>query len=290
MNTQNQTHVHWLNLYRIRHHILVGWRYLILTLIVVILLTPLYWMVATSLKSSEQTFALPPAWIPHPLRWRNYVDIFIQVPFGRFLINTLILECWIILGQLFSSAVVGYGFARLRFPGRNVLFLLLLSTLMIPYQVTLVPRFILFTKLGWINTYLPFIVPAFMGNAFLIFLVRQYMMSIPFDLDEAATIDGANRFQIFWHIVLPIAKPALVLVVVFTFVDVWNDFLGPLIYLNDTEKFTVALGLNFFRGARETSWELLMAAATLATVPPTLLFFFMQKQLIGGIASVGLKG
>jgi ABC-type glycerol-3-phosphate transport system permease component len=153
-----------------------------------------------------------------------------------------------------------------------------------------VPRFILFTKLGWINTYLPLIVPTFTGSAFLIFLVRQYMMSIPFDLDEAATIDGANRLQIFWHVILPIAKPALVLVVVFTFVDTWNDFLGPLIYLNDTSKFTIALGLNFFRGARETSWELLMAAATLATVPPTLIFFFMQKQLIGGISSVGLKG
>ncbi len=276
--------------YRLRKVSGVFWRYFILTFLVVILIVPLYWMVATSLKTSEQTFALPPKWIPNPVRWRNYVDIFIQVPFGRFLVNTLIIEFWSILGQLFSSALVGYGFARLRFPGRNALFLLLLSTLMIPYQVTLVPRFILFTKLGWINTYLPLIVPTFTGSAFLIFLVRQYMMSIPFDLDEAATIDGANRLQIFWHVILPIAKPALVLVVVFTFVDTWNDFLGPLIYLNDTSKFTIALGLNFFRGARETSWELLMAAATLATVPPTLIFFFMQKQLIGGISSVGLKG
>jgi len=267
-----------------------AWKYAVLIALTLILLTPLYWMVATSVKTSLQTFALPPAWVPNPVRWRNYIDVFIEVPFGRFLLNTAIIEVWSIIGQVSASALVAYGFARLKFPGRGFLFLLLLSTLMVPYQVTLIPRFILFTKLHWINTYLPLIVPTFTGSAFLIFLVRQYMMSIPFDLDEAATIDGANKLQIFWHIILPIAKPALVLVVVFTFVDVWNDFLGPLIYLNDTAKFTVALGLNFFRGARETSWELLMAAATLATLPPTIVFFLMQKQLIGGISSVGLKG
>jgi len=276
--------------YRWRRRLMFVWKYAVLIVLTLILLTPLYWMVATSVKTSLQTFALPPAWVPNPVRWRNYIDVFTEVPFGRFLLNTAIIEFWSIIGQVSASALVAYGFARLKFPGRGFLFLLLLSTLMVPYQVTLIPRFILFTKLHWINTYLPLIVPTFTGSAFLIFLVRQYMMSIPFDLDEAATIDGANKLQIFWHIILPIAKPALVLVVVFTFVDVWNDFLGPLIYLNDTAKFTVALGLNFFRGARETSWELLMAAATLATLPPTIVFFLMQKQLIGGISSVGLKG
>ena len=155
--------------------------------------------------------------------------------------------------------LVAYGFARLRFPGRNVLFLLMLSTLMIPYQVTLVPRFIMFAKLGLINSYWPLILPAFTGSPFLIFLVRQYMMSIPFDLDEAAYIDGAGRFEVFWRIILPLARPALMLVVVFTFIDVWNDFLQPLIYLNDPNMFTVSLGLSFFQGARETNWNLLMA-------------------------------
>ncbi len=276
--------------YRWRRLLASIWKYFMLIALALILLTPLYWMLITSLKTSLQTFALPPAWVPDPVRWRNYIDIFTEVPFGRFLLNTVIIEFWSIIGQVSASALVAYGFARLKFPGRGFLFMLLLSTLMVPYQVTLIPRFILFTKLHWINTYLPLIVPTFTGSAFLIFLVRQYMMSIPFDLDEAATIDGANKLQIFWHVILPIAKPALVLVVVFTFVDVWNDFLGPLIYLNDTAKFTVALGLNFFRGARETSWELLMAAATLATLPPTIVFFLMQKQLIGGISSVGLKG
>ena len=166
----------------------------------------------------------------------------------------------------------------------------MLSTLMIPYQVTLVPRFILFAKLGMINSYVPLILPAFTGSPFLIFLVRQYMMSIPYDLDEAAYIDGASRFQVFLRIILPLARPALVLVTVFTFIDVWNDFLQPLIYLNNPEMFTVSLGLSFFQGARETNWNLLMAASVLAMLPPLMLFFFAQKQLIGGISIEGLKG
>jgi multiple sugar transport system permease protein len=156
--------------------------------------------------------------------------------------------------------------------------------------VTLIPRFILFAELGWINTYLPLIVPAFVGSPFLIFLVRQYMMSIPFDLDEAAYIDGATRFDVFWRIILPLSRPALVLVVVFTFVGTWNDFLQPLIYLNDPNLFTVSLGLSFFQGARETNWNLLMAGSLLATIPPLILFFIAQRQLIGGISIEGLKG
>jgi multiple sugar transport system permease protein len=195
-----------------------------------------------------------------------------------------------VAGELFAVTLVAYGFARLRFPGRSILFLMMLSTLMIPYHVTLVPRFILFSKLGWINTYLPLTVPAFTGSSFLIFLMRQYMMTIPFDLDEAAYIDGANRFDVFWRIILPLSRPALVLVVVFTFVGVWNDFLQPLIYLNDPQLFTVSLGLSFFQGTRETNWNLLMAGSLLATIPPLLLFFFAQRQLIGGISIEGLKG
>ena len=186
--------------------------------------------------------------------------------------------------------VVAYWSALLRFPGRSLLFLLMLSTLMIPYHVTLVPRFVLFAKLGWTNTYLPLIVPAFTGSSFLIFMVRQYMMSIPFDLDEAAYIDGASRFDVFRLIILPLSRPALVLVVVFTFVGTWNDFLQPLIYLNDPQLFTVSLGLSFFQGTRETNWNLLMAGSLLATLPPLLLFFVAQRQLIGGISVEGLKG
>jgi len=264
--------------------------YASLLAIAAIIVLPLYWMVSTALKTPQQTFAIPPDFAPNPVEWENFVRVFEEVPFGRFILNSFILVALNVIGELFAVTLVAYGFARLRFPGRSFLFLLMLATLMIPYQVTLVPRFILFSKLGWINTYLPLVVPAFTGSAFLIFLVRQYMMSIPFDLDEAAYIDGASRFRVFWSIILPLSRPALMLVIVFTFVGVWNDFLQPLIYLNDPQLFTVSLGLSFFQGTRETNWNLLMAGSLLATLPPLLLFFFAQRQLIGGISIEGLKG
>ncbi|MEP7291501.1 MAG: carbohydrate ABC transporter permease [Chloroflexota bacterium] len=264
--------------------------YATLIAVAVIIVLPLYWMIATALKTEQQTFAIPPAFAPNPIAWENFSNVFVEVPFGRFILNSFVLVALNVIGELFAVTLVAYGFARIRFPGRSLLFLLMLSTLMIPYQVTLVPRFILFSKLGWVNTYLPLVIPAFTGSSFLIFLVRQYMMSIPFDLDEAAFIDGASRFQVFWNIILPLSRPALMLVIVFTFVGVWNDFLQPLIYLNDPQLFTVSLGLSFFQGTRETNWNLLMAGSLLATIPPLLLFFFAQRQLIGGISIEGLKG
>lgn len=264
--------------------------YTVVMVLAALFMIPLYWMFSTALKSSQQTFAIPPTWVPAPPQWSNFARVFEEVPFGRFYLNTFFLAFVNIVGHLVSVTLVAYGFARLRLPGRNILFLVMLSTLMIPYHVTLVPRFILFSKLGMINTYWPLILPAFTGSPFLIFLVRQYMMSIPFDLDEAAYIDGANRFDVFWRIILPLTRPALMLVIVFTFIDVWNDFLQPLIYLNDPDMFTVSLGLSFFQGARETNWNLLMAGSVLAMIPPLILFFFAQKQLIGGISVEGLKG
>ncbi len=264
--------------------------YSVLSLLAILFMIPLYWMFSTALKSPQQTFAIPPEWVPAPARWSNFGNVFEEVPFARFYLNTIFLVTMNVIGQLFAVTLVAYGFARLRFPGRGILFLVMLSTLMIPYQVTLVPRFIMFSKLGMVNSYYPLILPAFTGSPFLIFLVRQYMMSIPYDLDEAAYIDGASRFGVFWHIILPLARPALMLVIVFTFIDVWNDFLQPLIYLNDPDMFTVSLGLSFFQGARETNWNLLMAASVLAMLPPLGLFFFAQRQLIGGISIEGLKG
>ncbi len=264
--------------------------YATLIAVAFVLVLPLYWMLATALKTPEQTFALPPEWIPNPMAWENFTQVFEEVPFGRFILNTVILVALNIMGELFAVTLVAYGFARLRFPGRSLLFLLMLSTLMIPYHVTLVPRFILFSRIGWVNTYLPLFVPAFTGSSFLIFMVRQYMMSIPFDLDEAAYIDGASRLQVFWHVILPLSRPALMLVVVFTFVGVWNDFLQPLIYLNDPNLFTISLGLSFFQDVRDTNWNLLMAGSLMASIPPLLLFFFAQRQLIGGISIEGLKG
>ena len=265
-------------------------KYAVLPGLGVIFMTPFYWMFATALKSDAQLFTLPPAWVPNPLEWQNFARVFQEVPFGRFILNSTWLVIWNVVGQVFATAMVAYGFARLRFPGRNFLFMILLATLMVPKQVTLVPQFILFAKLGWINTYLPLILPAFGGSPFLIFLVRQYMMTLPRDLDEAATIDGASRWQILLYVIMPLTTPALILVTVFTFTDVWNDFMGPLIYLNDPNKFTVSLGLSFFQGVKDTSWHLLMAAALMAMIPPVILFLFTQKRLLGGLATTGLKG
>ncbi len=264
--------------------------YFVLLIFAVVFLVPFYWMFATALKGDEQLFQLPPAWVPNPLVWENFAQVFKEVPFGRFLTNSVVLVVWNVVGQVVSCTLIAYGFARLRFPGRDALFLVLLATLMVPRQVTLVPQFILFAKLGWVNTYLPLILPAFTGSPFLIFLMRQYMMTIPLDLDEAATIDGAGRLQILRHVIMPISGPALVLVAVFTFTDVWNDFMGPLIYLNDPEKFTVSLGLSFFQGAKETSWHLLMAGSLMSMIPPMILFFLAQKRLLGGLAAAGIKG
>lgn len=264
--------------------------YTVLFIFAILFLTPFYWMFATALKGSEQLFQLPPSWVPNPVVWENFAQVFREVPFDKFIINSVILVIWNVVGQLLSCTLVAYGFARLRFPGRNILFFVLLATLMVPRQVTLVPQFILFAKLGWVNTYLPLILPAFAGSPFLIFLMRQYMLTIPLDLDEAATIDGASRLQILRHIIAPISMPAIVLVAVFTFTDVWNDFMGPLIYLNDPEKFTVTLGLSFFQGAKETSWNLLMAGSLMAMIPPMILFFIAQKRLLGGLAAAGIKG
>jgi ABC-type glycerol-3-phosphate transport system permease component len=255
-----------------------------------VFLIPLFWMMSTSLKTTAQTWVFPPQWVPNPVKWENFADVFRLVPFWLFIRNTLIVVFWNILGQGGSTSLVAYGFARLRFPGRATLFILMIATLMIPYQVTLIPTFLLFKELGWINTYLPLTVPAFTGSAFFIFLVRQYMMTIPTDLDEAARIDGCGYFQVLYRILLPLCKPPLTIVVVFTFVGVWNDFLGPLIYLNDVAKYTIGVGLSLFRGRVGTNWNVLMAASLMAVLPSLVLYFSAQNRLIGGIASVGIKG
>lgn len=264
--------------------------YAVLIVLGFLFMLPFYWMISTALKTEVQLFQIPPAWVPDPLAFENFAQVFKEVPFDRFILNSAMLVFWNVTGQVFSTTLVAYGFSRFRFPGRNFLFLILLGTMMVPQQITLVPQFIIFSKLGWVNTYLPLILPAFGGSPYLIFLVRQYMMSIPMDLDEAAMIDGASRWQILWRVIFPISVPALILVVVFTFVAVWNDFMGPLIYLNDPDMFTVTLGLSFFQGAKETSWQLLMAGSLMAMVPPVVLFLLAQRRLLGGIAAAGIKG
>jgi ABC-type glycerol-3-phosphate transport system permease component len=264
--------------------------YLVLISIAILLITPFYWMIATALRSSEQVLQLPPSWYPNPVTLENFPRVFQEVPFSKFIFNSFKLVFWNVIGQVFATSMVAYGFTRFRFPGKDTLFLILLGTLMIPNTITLVPQFILFARMGLVNSYLPLILPAFSGSPYLIFLMRQYMTTIPYDLDEAAMLDGANRFQVLFHVLVPLMVPALVLVTVFTFVDVWNDFLRPLVYLNDPSKFTVSIGLAFFQGTKFTAWEMLMAGSLMAMLPPAILFFLTQKRLMGGIAVTGIKG
>jgi multiple sugar transport system permease protein len=210
-----------------------GLLYLLLTAIGVVMLTPLLWMVSTSLKQRGMEFASPPQWIPHPIVWANYYETVTLVPFHLYFLNTVIITFFSTVGSLLTAAMVAYGFARIPFPGRRFLFVLLLSTLMLPYVVTLIPSFLLFKYLRWLDSFLPLIVPSFFGGSpFFIFLIRQFYATIPTDLDEAAEIDGAGYFRIWWSILLPLSRPALATVVIFSFIWNWNDFLGPLIYLN----------------------------------------------------------
>jgi ABC-type glycerol-3-phosphate transport system permease component len=265
-------------------------RHLILIAVGVFFILPLVWMISTSLKSNRQIFVFPPEWIPNPVIWRNYPDVFDYAPFLLYFKNTIMIEVACIVGTLLSSSLVAYGFSRLDAPGKNFLFILMLSTMMLPYQVWMIPLYILFTKIGWVNTFYPLTVPAFFGNALYIFLLRQFFLTIPKELEDAARIDGCSYFRIFWQIILPLTRPALATVVIFTFMGVWNDFLGPLLYLQDPEKYTLAVGLQVFLSQHGADWGLLMAASTMVVLPVIVVFFFTQKQFIQGIVLTGLKG
>lgn len=256
----------------------------------VFVLLPLYWMVSSSLKTNMQVFDYPPQWIPQPTEWGNYPALLSYMPFLTFAKNTLIIEAFVITGTLLSSSLAAYSFARLTWPGRDVVFVILLSVLMLPTFSTLVPSFILWQHLHAIDTFLPLIVPAWFGNSFFIFLLRQFFRSIPRDLEEAARIDGASILRTFISIVLPLAKPALAVVAIFAFMGVWNDFLGPLIYLNSTDNLTLAVGLNLFLTTNGTRWELLMAASSIVVVPMIVIFFIFQRYFIEGIVLTGVKG
>jgi multiple sugar transport system permease protein len=264
--------------------------YAVLTAAAVVFLLPLFWMLSSSLKPEWQVLADPPVWLPKPPRWENYREALTYVPFGRYALNTLLISLGAIVGHLLSCTVVAYGFARLRAPGKEFLFLLLLSTLMLPYPVTMVPLFAMFNRLGWINTFLPLIVPTFFGNAFYIFLLRQFFLTLPPELEDAAHMDGANTLQVLYRIILPLSTPALATVLIFTFQATWNDFLQPLIYLQDQSRYTLTLGLNFFRSSYSVNWAYLMAASLVIVLPIVVVFFLAQRQFIQGISMTGLKG
>lgn len=259
-------------------------------IVAILFLLPLFWMISSSLKPNYQVLEFPPRWLPDPIRWANYPEALTYVPFGRYTLNTLLIAAMTILGHLLSCTVVAYAFARLRAPGKDFLFLVLLATMMLPYPVTMIPIYIGFKTLGWVNSFLPLIVPAFFGSPFYIFLLRQFFLTLPAELEDAARVDGANTLQMIWHIILPISTPALATVAIFTFQASWNDFLGPLIYLHDQSKYTVSLGLNFFRSSYDVRWAYLMAASMVTMLPVILIFFLAQKLFIEGITLTGMKG
>lgn len=262
----------------------------LLLLAVIVIGVPVGWVILTALKARQQIFAWPPVYFPDPVHWDNFTEVMTAIPFARFALNSVFISLMNIIGRVLSCSLVAFAFARLRFPGKNLLFFLLLSTLMIPHQITLIPQFVLFNAIGWTGTYLPLIVPAFLGNAFFIFLMRQYIMTIPRDLDEAARIDGASTWDIFGRIIMPLCIPPMVLITVLTFLWTWNDFLNPLIYINNFDDYTIQLGLNMLRGRFNIQWNLIMAGSLLAMLPCIIIYFLTQKYLIGGIANVGIKG
>lgn len=265
--------------------------YALLTAMSLILLFPLAYMFSISLQVPGTELALPPRWFPNPIVWRNYPETFAARPFDVYLRNTLIVALASTAGIVVTASMTGYVFARLRFPGRGILFGVTLMTMMLPSVVTMIPNFIVFRILGWINTLLPLSVPAwFGGGAFNIFLFRQFFMTLPYDLDEAARIDGAGFFQIYARVLVPISQPVFATVAIFSFISHWNEFMGPLIYLNSRKWFTLALGLQTFHSEFDVRWASIMVASTLMTIPCLLIFFFFQRYFLHGVVMSGISG
>ncbi len=264
--------------------------YALMTFLALLFMLPIFWMASTSLKMPQEIFAWPPEWIPSEPQWGNYAEAFGKYPLARYMLNSAILVLANIIGGLISTPIIAYGFARFDFPGKHVLFLLMLSTMMVPGHIKLIPMFWLYQKLGLIDTYWPLILPAFFGNPFFIFLMTQFIRTIPRDLDDAARIDGAGAWGILYRIIIPLSRPALTVVVVFTFVWVWNDFLEPIIFLRDWNSYPISVGLAFFQGRYSVEWHLFMGTTLVSIIPILVVYFFAQRHLIGGLASIGIKG
>lgn len=267
--------------------------YLLLAAGAALCLVPFLWMVSSSLKTAVDVQKIPPDILPRELRLSNYLEAWRALPFTRFLFNTLFITLLSIAGELVSCSLVAYGFARFRFPGRRALFVILLSTMMIPAIVTLVPVFLFWRALGLVNTFDPLVLGSLFGvRAFYVFLLRQFFASVPRDLEEAAVLDGASPLQVFWHVFLPLVKPSLLAVALISFAAHWNDFLGPLVFLNDFDKYTMTLGLHFFQGSQtgeRPAWNLMMAMTTLMAVPVLTIFFLAQKRFVEGASFTGMK-
>lgn len=265
--------------------------YVLLSIAAILMMLPMFWMLSTAFKLFRDTFLIPPMWIPKYFSLANFQRVFQVVPFGNMMFNSVKVAALATVGQVISCTMGGYAVARMRFVGRNAIFLIILATMMVPYQVVMIPIFVIMKNLGWVNTHTALIVPAFLGGAFGIFLMRQFFMTLPNELEDAARVDGANPWQIFWSIILPISKPAVIALATLSFTNFWNDLLTPLIYLSKMELMTMPVGISFFKGMHSTEWNLLMAAALLNILPAAIIFLLTQKYLVKGIAlSSGIKG
>ncbi len=265
------------------------WLHAALLALSAVSLVPFYWMVSTSLKSDAQVLASPPVWIPSPAVFSNYTRALSYIPFLTYAKNTLIICVSTMVGAVLSCSLVAYSFAKLRWPGRDALFVIVLATMMLPGQVTMIPVFAVFRWLGWIGSYKPLIVPSFLGSAFFIFMLRQFFLTIPQELSDAARVDGAGEFAIYRVVILPLSKPALITVALFTFIGSWNDFLGPLVFIDSLTRYTLPVGIALFQTQYFSEYGLTLAACVICTLPVIILFLVFQRQIVRGITFTGLK-
>src|SRR5699024_4879440 len=248
------------------------------------------WNFGSSLKNMTQIFAIPPVWIPNPVVWQNYIDSFQAMPFGRAYWNSFYITAIVVIVQIFTGSMAAFAFAKLKFRGSGVLFILFLATMMIPKQVTMIPLYLIMDQLKWLDTHLPLIIPGALFNAFAVFLLRQFIRGIPRELEEAAYMEGANALRVYWSIILPLIRPAIAAMSIFIFMGTYNNFIDALIYLSTPENFTVPLLLNNFKGLYVTNWSYMMAGATISVVPVIIVYLFAQRHIIEGITLTGIKG
>lgn len=286
----DQRKIPWYRTKSVQGRFNTGLSHLAIWIVGLFFLIPWLFIVSASLKTFDKVLALPVQWIPNPVRLMNYVDAVTAIPFFQYMGNTMFIATMNVLGTILSSALVAYSFSRIRWPGRNVVFYLILATMMLPTAVTMIPLFIIFTKIKWINTFYPLVIPAFFGNPFYIFLLRQFFAGIPSELSDAARIDGCSEWDTFWRIILPLSTPAMAAVAILTFQASYNDLIGPLLYLTSDKLWTLSLGLQKFVGIHGSEWQLLMAASVLMTLPMIILFLWQQRAFVQGIVTSGLKG
>ncbi len=267
---------------------LIGY-YILFIIIGILMVIPFFWMISTSLKTQYDAVKIPPVWFPNPPQFENYIEIFKQQPMMKFMLNTIKIVVIVVLGQLFFSSLAAYSFARIDFKGNRIMFFFYIATLMVPGQVTMIPLYLIFAKTHLTDTHLALILPGFF-SAFGVFLLRQFFMQLPKELEEAAEIDGCNPFMTYWMIMLPLIKPALTTLTVFTFMNTWNDYLGPLLYLSTTSKFTMTMGIALFKGIYTSQWNLVMAGSVVSIIPILIIYLIGQRYFVEGIAFSGVKG